>query len=104
MAKKRQTLDTTFSCLFCNHENCVSVELRKKEGIGALRCKTCGQHFETNINCMFLPTSANLDLSAPIDVYSDWIDACDAVAREDGNSQAQKTGRERPGSDDDDEY
>ncbi len=25
-----------------------------------------------------------LDLSAPVDVYSDWVDACDAVAKEGG--------------------
>jgi transcription elongation factor Elf1 len=24
------------------------------------------------------------DLSAPVDVYADWVDACDAVAKEDG--------------------
>jgi hypothetical protein len=25
-----------------------------------------------------------LDLSAAVDVYADWVDACDAVAKEDG--------------------
>jgi transcription elongation factor Elf1 len=29
---------------------------------------------------------SSLDLSAPVDVYSDWIDACDAVAKETGSS------------------
>jgi len=37
-------------------------------------CKVCGQTFQTDINA----------LSAPVDVYSDWIDACDAVTRENG--------------------
>lgn len=32
----------------------------------------CGQSYQTSTNY----------LSAPIDVYSDWIDACDAVAKE----------------------
>jgi len=64
------------------------VELRKREGIGALHCKICGQHFESNINY----------LSAPIDVYSDWIDACEQVAREEGAAR-QETAR-----DDDDDY
>lgn len=32
----------------------------------------CGQTFQTNINY----------LSAPVDVYADWIDACDAVAKQ----------------------
>ncbi|KAF2106801.1 transcription elongation factor Elf1 like-domain-containing protein [Lophiotrema nucula] len=69
--KKKEKLPTTFQCLFCNHENSVSVTIEKKVGIGSLNCKVCGQHFQTNINY----------LSAPVDVYADWIDACDAVAK-----------------------
>ncbi|PGH16904.1 hypothetical protein AJ80_05048 [Polytolypa hystricis UAMH7299] len=70
--KKREPLATTFSCLFCNHENCVTVKLDKKLGLGNLSCKICGQRFQTGINY----------LSAAVDVYSDWIDACDAVAKD----------------------
>ncbi|MDI1492417.1 MAG: hypothetical protein OHK93_003631 [Ramalina farinacea] len=44
----------------------------KKAGIGELSCKICGQQFQTGINY----------LSAGVDVYSDWIDACDTVAKE----------------------
>ena len=29
------------------------------------------------------------DLSAPIDVYSEWVDACDAVAKQAGDSTSQ---------------
>ncbi|KAF2490232.1 Elf1-domain-containing protein [Lophium mytilinum] len=72
MAAKKEKLPTTFQCLFCNHENSVSVTLEKKLGIGRLNCKVCGQDFQTNINFM----------SAGVDVYADWIDACDAVAKE----------------------
>jgi len=28
-----------------------------------------------------------LDLSAAVDVYADWVDACDAVAKEDGDDR-----------------
>ncbi|KAI5310156.1 hypothetical protein KEM55_001122 [Ascosphaera atra] len=70
--KKREPLPTTFACLFCNHENCVVVKLDKKLGLGNLSCKVCGQRFQSGINY----------LSAPVDVYSDWIDACDAVAKD----------------------
>lgn len=96
MARKREALSTQFSCLFCNHENCVTVELRKKEAVGSLRCKICDQRFDTNITY----------LSAAIDVYSDWIDACDAVARTDGNSQLQKAtiGHTRDDEDDEDDF
>jgi len=70
--KKKEPLPTTFPCLFCNHEASVSVKLDKKAGTGELSCKVCGQQFQTGINY----------LSAAVDVYSDWIDACDAVAKE----------------------
>ncbi|KAF4548002.1 Transcription elongation factor 1-like protein [Elsinoe fawcettii] len=70
--KKREGLASTFQCLFCNHENSVTVKLDKKTSTGELTCKVCGQSYQTGINY----------LSAPIDVYSDWIDACDAVAKE----------------------
>ncbi|QSS66044.1 transcription elongation factor Elf1 [Histoplasma capsulatum] len=69
---QKEPLQTTFSCLFCNHENCVIVKLDKKLGLGNLSCKICGQRFQTGINY----------LSAAVDVYSDWVDACDAVAKD----------------------
>ncbi|EEP79204.1 conserved hypothetical protein [Uncinocarpus reesii 1704] len=71
---QREPLPTTFSCLFCNHENCILIKLNKKLGLGNLTCKICGQRFQTGINY----------LSAAVDVYSDWVDACDAVAKEGG--------------------
>ena len=65
----------------------------KKAGTGGLMCKVCGQQFQTGINCQYshcgfcfhqdyAADRAVLDLSAAVDVYSDWIDACDAVAKE----------------------
>lgn len=30
-----------------------------------------------------------IDLSAPIDVYSDWVDACDAVAKQSADNTSQ---------------
>lgn len=52
----------------------MSIVLEKKLGVGNLHCKVCGQTFQTAINY----------LSAGVDVYADWIDACDAVAKESG--------------------
>ncbi|KAL7271676.1 hypothetical protein RUND412_005536 [Rhizina undulata] len=68
--RKQEPLATTFSCLFCNHEKSVTCKLDKKAGIGSLSCKVCGQQFQSNINY----------LSAAIDVYSEWVDACDEIA------------------------
>lgn len=102
--KKNEPLPTTFQCLFCNHENSVSVTLEKKIGIGSLQCKVCGQNFQTNINFM----------SAGVDVYADWIDACDAVAKESaatagpkepyqGSGPARRAGAATAGGDDEEE-
>ncbi|KAI9790373.1 MAG: AAA ATPase Elf1 [Peltula sp. TS41687] len=67
--KKKEILATNFTCLFCNHEKSVVVKLDKRNGVGELHCKVCGQNFQSGINY----------LSAAIDVYSDWIDACEDV-------------------------
>lgn len=64
-----QKLDIKFNCLFCNHDKSVSCTLDKKNSIGSLSCKICGQNFQTNINA----------LSQPVDVYSDWFDAVEEV-------------------------
>ncbi|KAF1850994.1 Elf1-domain-containing protein [Cucurbitaria berberidis CBS 394.84] len=87
--KKKEKLPTTFQCLFCNHEKSVSVSIEKKSGVGNLQCKVCGQTFQTNINY----------LSAPVDVYADWIDACDAVAKEaaKGNAATERSADRRGG-------
>lgn len=110
--KIKQVLETTFSCLFCNHEKSVICTLDKKNGLGELHCKICGQSFQTAIN----------SLSQPVDIYSDWIDACEDLAEEaeaggveikdddeqgdeysdDEFSKVKKGRREVIGSDDDD--
>ncbi|OTB05782.1 hypothetical protein M426DRAFT_319463 [Hypoxylon sp. CI-4A] len=74
--KKNDPLPTIFTCLFCNHEKSVTVNMNKKLGVGELECKVCGQRFQCGINY----------LSAPVDVYSEWIDAADAVAKDNAGS------------------
>ncbi|KAI4155436.1 MAG: hypothetical protein L6R39_001252 [Caloplaca ligustica] len=58
----------------------------KKAGIGELICKVCGQQFQTGINY----------LSAGVDVYSDWIDACDSVAKDAKEAAGTRVGSENP--------
>lgn len=70
--KIKQKLDITFTCLFCNHEKSVICTLDKRNSLGELHCKICGQSFQTAIH----------SLSQPIDVYSDWIDACEDLAEQ----------------------
>ncbi|KAL7769689.1 hypothetical protein ACKLNR_001073 [Fusarium oxysporum f. sp. zingiberi] len=85
--KKKDPLPTTFACLFCNHENSVSVKLDKKAGVGQLDCRVCGQKFQCAVNY----------LSAAVDVYGEWVDAADAVAKED-NAEPGYTGTSRAGA------
>ena len=70
-----QKLDTKFNCLFCNHDKSVSCTLDKKNCIGTLSCKICGQSFQTRIN----------SLSQPVDIYSDWFDAVEEVNQGQGS-------------------
>ncbi|KAG5519810.1 hypothetical protein PMAC_000083 [Pneumocystis sp. 'macacae'] len=70
--KPKPPLDKTFNCLFCNHEKSIVCHMDKTNQIGTLICKICGQMHQSIIH----------NLSAPVDIYSDWIDACDAVANQ----------------------
>ncbi|KAI1166368.1 transcription elongation factor [Nemania serpens] len=76
--KKREGLSKEFTCLFCNHEKSVHVKLDKKAGVGHLSCAVCGQQFQCGIHT----------LMEAIDVYSEWVDAADAVAKEAANDRA----------------
>ncbi|KAK3945020.1 transcription elongation factor Elf1 like-domain-containing protein [Diplogelasinospora grovesii] len=83
--KKNEPLPTVFTCLFCNHEKSVQVRLDKKAGVGQLDCKVCGQKFQCAINY----------LSAAVDVYSEWVDAADAVAQQ---AEAMNANKQPPPS------
>ncbi|GAB7362076.1 hypothetical protein MBLNU230_g2110t1 [Neophaeotheca triangularis] len=72
--KRKDALATSFKCVFCAHETSVSVKIDKKASLGSLSCKSCGQSFQSTTNY----------LSQPVDVYADWVDACDAVQNEEG--------------------
>ncbi|KAH9258809.1 hypothetical protein BASA81_002873 [Batrachochytrium salamandrivorans] len=68
-------LDKEFSCLFCNHEKTVTAKIDMENKIGQLTCSACGVSFQTMVT----------SLSEPVDVYSDWIDACELA------NEGQKT-------------
>ncbi|OAF64361.1 Transcription elongation factor 1 [Intoshia linei] len=80
MAKKRKSnkkrvkkpkiiLDKIFDCPFCNHEKCCSVKLDKDTNSGAIHCTICLESYHTSTHY----------LTEPVDVYCDWIDACEAA-------------------------
>ena len=69
--KRKMTgpLDSLFTCPFCNHEKSCEVKMDKTHNTGTIVCQVCSEDFQTAINY----------LSEPVDVYSDWIDACEAA-------------------------
>ncbi|KAH3694660.1 hypothetical protein DPMN_082252 [Dreissena polymorpha] len=67
--KNIQKMAVTFNCPFCNHENSCEVKLDRQRNTGYISCGVCLEDFSTNINY----------LSEAIDVYSDWIDACESA-------------------------
>ncbi|PNY24498.1 Transcription elongation factor 1 [Tolypocladium capitatum] len=105
--KRADPLPSTFTCLFCNHEKSVTVKLDRKAGVGQLDCRVCGQKFQCAVNCpshrlprpgaaspaiarprttgsadIWVVAPCLLDLSAAVDVYGEWVDAADTVAKE----------------------
>ncbi|CEJ03122.1 hypothetical protein G6F70_008640 [Rhizopus microsporus] len=67
--KLKAKLDTTFNCLFCNHENSVDCKIDHANKLGHLNCKVCAVNWQCPITY----------LDEPVDVYSAWIDACEDV-------------------------
>ncbi|KAL2913586.1 hypothetical protein HK105_206888 [Polyrhizophydium stewartii] len=86
--KIKTTLDKEFSCLFCNHENTVTAKLDMETKSGTLMCRACGVSFQAQITA----------LSEPIDLYSDWIDACERA-----NEVKPASGRNLAAAGDDDD-
>ncbi|EMC97420.1 hypothetical protein BAUCODRAFT_33135, partial [Baudoinia panamericana UAMH 10762] len=72
--KKREPLATSFKCVFCSNETSVTVAIDKKTHIGTLNCRACGQNYQS--------VSDMKALMAPVDVYYEWIDACEEVAKD----------------------
>jgi len=65
--KAIEKLDELFNCPFCNHEKTCEVKLDRTRNTGRIWCRICLEDYQSAINY----------LSEAIDVYSDWIDACE---------------------------
>ncbi|KAK9879978.1 hypothetical protein WA026_008487 [Henosepilachna vigintioctopunctata] len=65
--KAIEPLEQEFNCPFCNHEKSCNVKMDKGRSIARITCRVCLEDFQTRINF----------LSDPLDVYNDWIDACE---------------------------
>ena len=98
-------VETTFTCLFCHHDKSVTVRLDRKEGIAQLFCKVCDQRYQSKVNrklhLLFLWSWVFIviflsDLTEPIDIYSEWIDAADAAERETTPTRRPAASSSRP--------
>ncbi|CAN0025870.1 unnamed protein product [Bubo scandiacus] len=70
------TLETQFTCPFCNHEKSCDVKMdRARKHGGDLLHRLPGGVPDAHHVALTSPR----DLSEPVDVYSDWIDACEAA-------------------------
>ena len=65
------TLAKRFKCPFCATEDAVECEMKLREGTGSLNCRMCGASFQMPIH----------HLHEPIDVFSEWLDECEAAEK-----------------------
>lgn len=61
-------LDTAFNCPFCNGARTVTCTIDLEHGTASARCGACGEKYDTAAD----------HLTEPVDVFSDWLDACEA--------------------------
>mmetsp|Transcript_18645 Transcript_18645/g.29230 ORF Transcript_18645/g.29230 Transcript_18645/m.29230 type:complete len:84 (-) Transcript_18645:206-457(-) len=58
-----------FQCPFCNHDKVVDCKIDGSKNLANLECRHCKASYQTITN----------PLTEPIDVYSEWIDECEAI-------------------------
>ncbi|GAA94327.1 uncharacterized protein L969DRAFT_53297 [Mixia osmundae IAM 14324] len=68
---RAQPLDKSFRCLLCQATGTCAVTMDRQKLVGTLKCTDCHAKYATSIN----------HLSEPIDVFSDWIDEADRLAK-----------------------
>mmetsp|Transcript_33141 Transcript_33141/g.50683 ORF Transcript_33141/g.50683 Transcript_33141/m.50683 type:complete len:167 (+) Transcript_33141:149-649(+) len=76
--KKKITLAKRFKCPFCANENVVECKMDRRAGVGSLACRLCGASYQMPIH----------HLHEPIDVFSEWLDDCEAAERGTTNPDA----------------
>ncbi|GBF93378.1 transcription elongation factor [Raphidocelis subcapitata] len=60
-------LDTQFNCPFCNSTKTVTCTMDWESEKGRVECVACHEGFDSPIN----------HLTEAVDIYSDWLDACE---------------------------
>mmetsp|Transcript_132141 Transcript_132141/g.196866 ORF Transcript_132141/g.196866 Transcript_132141/m.196866 type:complete len:168 (-) Transcript_132141:32-535(-) len=93
--KKRQVLAKRFKCPFCANEETVECKMDFKNGIGSLACRLCAASYQMPIH----------HLHEPVDVFSEWLDDCEAAATGRANNREDEEIQQRryESEDDDDD-
>lgn len=63
--KKRPTVAKVFKCILCNHDKSVTCRVNYDNRVGELNCSICAASYRT----------AAHELTEPIDIFTDWLDA-----------------------------
>jgi transcription elongation factor Elf1 len=82
VTKKRPKLSKRFKCPFCANDDTVECKMDFKAGIGSLSCRLCGAAYQMPIN----------SLAEPIDVFSEWLDDCEAAQNQSARSGGGSNG------------
>ncbi|OEL21090.1 hypothetical protein BAE44_0017892 [Dichanthelium oligosanthes] len=90
--KKAKKLETAFDCPFCNHRGSVECSIDLKLRIAEASCAVCKEAYTTQADA----------LTEPVDVYSEWIDACERV--NEGVDVRRSRGEEEDADDADDDF
>ncbi|KAJ3137806.1 hypothetical protein HDU90_001757 [Geranomyces variabilis] len=91
----KQVLSKKFLCIYCSHDDTVTVKIDRTDKAGRLACSACGVAFETPIH----------SLAEPVDVYSTWIDAAESKQREeDERKRAAARAMDSTADEEQDEY
>lgn len=77
--KKRPTLAKRFKCPFCANEDVVECKMNFRQGTGSLACRLCGASYQMPIH----------HLHEPVDVFSEWLDDCEAAERANGGGNKE---------------
>eukprot|EP00579_Thalassiosira_antarctica_P009542 CAMPEP_0201908722 /NCGR_PEP_ID=MMETSP0903-20130614/760_1 /ASSEMBLY_ACC=CAM_ASM_000552 /TAXON_ID=420261 /ORGANISM="Thalassiosira antarctica, Strain CCMP982" /LENGTH=126 /DNA_ID=CAMNT_0048443139 /DNA_START=113 /DNA_END=490 /DNA_ORIENTATION=- len=69
--RKKQTLARRFKCPFCANDDVVECKMDLGKGVGSLACRICSASYQMPIH----------HLHEAIDVFSEWLDDCEAAER-----------------------
>jgi transcription elongation factor Elf1 len=93
VTKRRVKLTKQFKCPFCSNDDTVECKMDFKAGIGSLSCRLCGASFQMPIH----------HLHEPVDVFSEWLDDCEAAQNQRLSSDVAARYQEEDEEDDDDD-